>query len=62
MELVVVLGFEKFSGLSGFHWKLGLTTREKKIIFAVEYFRVIGLFVGRCGFPSGVSSFLYNMP
>ena len=43
-------------------WKLGHTVRERKIVVVVEYFEIIRLFGGSCGFLSGLSSFLYKMP
>ena len=44
----------RVSGSSGFHWKLGLTFKERKIVIADEYFQGFGLFVGNCGFLSGL--------
>ena len=49
--MVVVL---RVPGLSGSYSKLGLTVMERKIVVVVEYFQVIGLFVGIYGFLSGL--------
>ena len=49
-------------GLSGFLWNLAHAGMERKIVFAVEYFQIIELFVGSCGFSSCILSFLYKMP
>ena len=53
--MVLVL---RVPGLSGFFWKLGHTVKERKKVVVVKYFKIIGLFVGSCGFPSGLSSFV----
>ena len=55
--MVIVL---RVPSLSGFHWELGLTVMEKKIVVVVKYVQVIGSIVGSCWFPSGLSSFLYR--
>ena len=49
--MVVVLIVPSFHG---FLWMLVHTIRERKKIVVVEHFRVIGLFVGCCGFLSGL--------
>ena len=49
MGLVVVAVLRVLS-LSGFHRKFCPTVRKGKVVIAIEYFHVIGLFIGSGGF------------
>ena len=45
-----------------FSLEVGLYSYGEKEIVVFEHFQFIGLLVGSWGFPSDLSSFIYNMP